>query len=511
MLGEQKDGGNLENKNKISLSRKVFYGFGDIYGGGAFLIIGALFLFFLTDVAGFDPIVAGLIIGLGKIWDAVTDPAMGYISDHTKSRFGRRRIYFLVGTLPIIISFALLWVSFSFSHEGIKFLYYLFTYMLFGTVFTMVMVPYNAMPAEMSQDYQQRSSLIGVRMAFSQFAALLGALLPMTIVNAFEDKNTGFAVMGLMFGGLYGLSIFMVFLGTKEEPDKGQVLDRPVGLWKTLMDLFKVMGSTFKNKSLRIHIAMYLSAYVAMDLFNALMIYYLRDYLHRESYYQVLLGIVLLSQLLSLFFVARSCSRIGNARTYRRHTMIWLTGIVIFGLMTAESPLWLLFIIGILIGTGLAGGVMVPYNMLAFVVDADEMMTSKRREGTYAGMMTFVRKMAQALALFSVGVYLDLIGYRPGLVASTATVLGIRLFFAIAPTLLIVLGIISSYRFKITPKNHGVLLGEIDRLKEGGHKSQVTAETKNIVEAITGLSYATLWMKEKRVQDESDRNDIRSI
>jgi len=478
----------------IPLYRKVFYGIGDVYGGGAFLIIGALFMFFLIDVAGFTPFEAGVIIAVGKIWDAVTDPAMGYISDRTRSRFGRRRLYFISGFVPVILSFSLLWTSIAFENSVLKFFYYLFTYMLFSTVFTMVMVPYNSMPAEMTDDYKERSSLIGIRMAFSQFAALLGALLPMTIVNMFSDQKVGFAVMGLSFGLLYGLSVLVVFFGTTEHPV--EIIDeRPEGMIKTLIDLMKIMWSTFKNKSLRIHITMYLSAYVAMDLFNALMIYYLRDYLHKESIYQILLGVVLLFQLMSLYFVAKSCSKVGNAVTYRRHTTIWLTGILIFGFIGPSSATWIIFVVGAITGIGLAGGVMVPYNMLAFVIDADEMITGKRREGTYSGMMTFVRKLAQAFALFSVGVYLNLIGYDAAAVISDSTVLGIRLFFAIAPTVLILAGIVSSYRFKITPKNHKVMMNEIQRLKDGGDKLQVEEATVGIVESITGIKYEILWSR----------------
>ena len=483
-------------KREIPLYRKMLYGVGDVYGGGAFLIIGALFMFFLIDVAGFTPFEAGVIIAVGKVWDALTDPAMGYISDHTKSRFGRRRIYFLVGFVPVILSFALLWTSIAFENDVLKFTYYLFTYMLFSTVFTMVMVPYNSMPAEMTTDYQDRSSLIGIRMAFSQFAALLGALLPMTIVRLFTDQKVGFAVMGLSFGLLYGMAVLVVFFGTTERPVKN-LEHRPVGLFKTLADLMKIMWSTFKNKSLRIHITMYLSAYVAMDLFNALMIYYLRDYLHKETFYQILLGVVLLFQLMSLYFVARSCSKVGNAKTYRRHTTIWLTGIVLFGFIGPSSGTWLIVILGAITGIGLAGGVMVPYNMLAFVIDADEMITGKRREGTYSGMMTFVRKLAQALALFSVGVYLDLIGYNAAGIISDTTVLGIRLFFAIAPTILIAGGIISSYRFKITPKNHKIMMAEIERLKSGGQKLDVSETTLNVVQSITGITYDHLWSQDQ--------------
>jgi oligogalacturonide transporter len=88
----------------------VAYGIGDIYGGGSFLIISTLLLFFLTEVAGLSPVQAGIVVGAGKFWDAVSDPLMGYISDHVRTRFGRRRVFFLLGIAPVAISFALLWL-----------------------------------------------------------------------------------------------------------------------------------------------------------------------------------------------------------------------------------------------------------------------------------------------------------------------------------------------------------------------------------------------------------------
>ena len=122
--------------------KNVFsYAVGDLYGGGAFFIIGALFLVFLTDVAKINPALAGTIILVGKIWDAITDPSMGYISDNTRSKFGRRRIYFLLGIVPIFLSWVLLWSSFGLQSDVGKFIYYLLVYLLFNTVFTMVMVP----------------------------------------------------------------------------------------------------------------------------------------------------------------------------------------------------------------------------------------------------------------------------------------------------------------------------------------------------------------------------------
>ncbi|MCK9549113.1 MAG: MFS transporter, partial [Sphaerochaeta sp.] len=84
-------------ERKVGMKTLVAYGLGDMYGGGAFMIVGMLFLFYLTEVVGLSPALAGLVFGIGKVWDAVSDPLMGYLSDRTRSRYGRRRVYFLAG------------------------------------------------------------------------------------------------------------------------------------------------------------------------------------------------------------------------------------------------------------------------------------------------------------------------------------------------------------------------------------------------------------------------------
>ena len=471
------------------------FGIGDIYGGGAFFIIGSLFLVFLTDIAGLRGSIAGIIILLGKVWDAVTDPTMGYISDHTKSKYGRRRLYFIIGIVPIFLSFALLWFSFS-STEVIKFIYYLFVYLLFNTVFTMVMVPYNSLPAEMTTDYEKRSKLIGVRMLFSQLGMLLGAVFAKTIVNQFPSEANGYIVMGLVFGLIYAIPWFFVYKGTFERDHV--VIEDKVAFRYAFKALMKEFISTFNNKSLKIHVTMYLCAFVAMDIFNALFIYYLRDYLHMETSYQLLLGVLVMTQIFSLILVVQECKKSGNAKTYRRHLFIWGIGFAVFAFISQDSPTTVLLGTSMIVGMGLSGAVMVPYNMLAFVTDADEIMTKRRREGTYSGMMTFVRKIAQAIALFLVGVGIEAVGYQSSelgnqIIQSTETITGIRLMFLVAPAILLLIGFIVSFNFKISPVNHKILINEIDRLKSGGLKNQVDPETKEVVEVITGQSYNDLW------------------
>ena len=487
----------MSERKKVSVQNMLAYGSGDLYGGGSFFIIGALFLIFLTDVAKISPVNAGLIIMVGKIWDAVTDPAMGYISDHTRSKHGRRRLYFLIGILPIFISFSLLWLSFQ-GPEWVKVIYYIFTYLLFNTVFTMVMVPYNSMPSEMSSEYKERSNMISVRMAFSQFGALTGAVLPRTIIGSFENEATGYIVMAIFFAIIYTLPWIFVYKGTWES-GKATISNEKKSFSEVTKELISEFSSTFRNKALKIQIIMYLCAYVTMDIFNALFPYFVRDYLNKMYAYQIILGTVVLVQMLTLILVAKECSKVGNAKTYRRHLSIWLFGILSMGILTnSNTPLAFLIVIAVIVGIGLCGGVMIPYNMLAFVVDADEIITRRRREGTYAGMMTFIRKIAQALAIFLVGVSLQAFGYSGQDVTVNQTVVqGIRILFLTVPFILILTSIFFSFRFKITPTNHKILLSENERLKANGEKELVSQKNKEVVEQITGINYCDLWKELK--------------
>ena len=181
---------------KVPLKTKLLFGTGDIFGGGAFNIINFFFALFLTDVIGLNMIYVSPVFLIGKIWDAVTDPFMGTITDGTKSKLGRRRPYFLAGIILIFISFFLLWYPIQLDSQMGKFIYVLLAYLFFNTVVTMVMVPYQAMSAEISLDYNERTSVNSIRLAFSLGSSLICAILPMLIVNSFDDIRVGYITIG---------------------------------------------------------------------------------------------------------------------------------------------------------------------------------------------------------------------------------------------------------------------------------------------------------------------------
>ncbi len=208
----------MDQPRPITIKSLISYGVGDIYGGGSFLIISLLFMFFLTDTVGLAPALAGLVMLPGKVWDAISDPLMGYLSDNTRSRFGRRRVFFLAGILPVALTFMAMWVTVRADNPYLSFAYYALAFIFFRTAFTMVMVPYSALNAEMTMDYKLRMRLSGARMIFSQASSLVCAVLPKMLMDRYyaDNMEQGYLVMAAIFGVFFALPWIFVFMGTWE-------------------------------------------------------------------------------------------------------------------------------------------------------------------------------------------------------------------------------------------------------------------------------------------------------
>lgn len=470
---------------EIKFKNLLAYGVGDIYGGGSFFIISTLFLFFLTEVVGLHPVYAGAIIFAGKFWDAISDPLMGYISDHMESWAGRRRIFFLVGMAPVAISFALLWLPLDLN-GALGLVWYMFAYILFSTVFTMIMVPYSALSAEMSTDFKDRNRLSGARMIFSQVSALISGVVPKLIVDSFPPEQ-GYLIMGIIFGIFYTLPWIFVYRGTWELPYKRPEREGFTAFYRRFL-------SILRNKSFRIHIGMYICSYSAMDILMALFIYYVSFYLGLEHLFSAFLGTLVLTQIVCLPLYVKVCNALGHARAYTIGLSLWGSGMLLLLTFTPATPLALIFPVIILTGAGLSAGVMVPWSMLPPVTDVDELMTTQRRAGIYSGMMTLIRKAVQALTIFLVGVGLARIGFVSGAETQAAETMDkLRLLFVLAPLAFMVLGLILASGFKITPQTHQTMMAEIARLKEGGARETVDPAAKRLCEQLTGQDYENLY------------------
>lgn len=157
----------ISQEKKLTFSTKFFYGIGELSGSLPSNILIFFFLFFLTNVAGLSPGLAGLMMLVGKVWDAINDPVIGWLSDHTCSRWGRRYPWMLFGSVPLGITSILLWVVPPTTNQLLLFTYYGVVSFLFYIAFTAVLLPYGTLSAELTQGYDERTSLISFRSAFS--------------------------------------------------------------------------------------------------------------------------------------------------------------------------------------------------------------------------------------------------------------------------------------------------------------------------------------------------------
>lgn len=388
--------------SKISKGEILIFASGDIFGGGAQLIISFYYLIFLTDIIKLRPALAGAIILLSKIWDAVSDPLMGLITDNTKTRWGRRKPYFFIGFFGIIVSFFLLWYPISNDSQLIKFFYMLFAYILYSTVSTLVMVPYAAMSSEISKDYEERNTINGTRLIFSQISSLICAVVPIEIVKLFSDEKAGYIAMALSFGFFFAIPFLLIFLFTKERV-QGEVQDNKFDVTFFI--------KPFKIRSFRYLIMIYLFAFLAMDIVSTVFAYYMNYYLKRPEELNYVLGAMLITQVIMVPVVVKIANRIGKARTVMVSIIIWAVGILFMSQLQPQWPQWLIYANAVVMGMGIVGCVVMPWIMYPDVTDVGELALGTRNAGSFSGIMTFIRKFSSAIGIFIVSYILDLAGY----------------------------------------------------------------------------------------------------
>ena len=392
-----------------SFKSKLAYGFADIYGGGCFLVLFLLFIVFLTDVVGMSAALAGVIPLVGKIWDAITDPIMGNIVDRTESKLGKKRLWILVGSIFALLTFFLMWIKIPVDSNGSQvgsFIFYLLMYMLVSTAFTIVMVPYNALLPDMVEDYSKRASYNAVRMIFSALSAILAGALPTIMLGWF---NNSYFIVALIFAVLFGISVFITYLGTWEKPTP----TIKVPLKKT----FSQSLSVYKNRSFRRYLGIFLFGQGSSDFVTTLAIYFIVVVLHPgqanyNSNYLMIMGSILGAQLLSMFVFNIIASKTSKKLPLYIGFPIRIaaTALLVVSLFTKVNVIYVA-ILSFISGIGSASSSITSYAILSDAYDIDELITSKRRSGLVSSMSTFTRKVATGLASAACGLIVTISGY----------------------------------------------------------------------------------------------------
>lgn len=493
----------IKKVREIKLHNYICYGLADVIGSGAFTLVSAWLLFFLTTFCGLTPIEAGSLFAVARIVDVIMCPCMGYISDNFHKtrlgrRFGRRR-FFLLLSIPLVAVYSLLWV------QGFNYWMYLLVYILFEIVYSMILIPYHTLSAEMTNDFTKRSKLTSARMYIAQFAGFTAAFLPGRLLAYFgSDSAISFFYAGAIFTVAFMVVLFFVYFGTWErsleeieQSERSVETEEKQPFAKRLFDIYYDFVSTLKIKTFRSHLGMYLGGSVAQDIFNSVFTYFVVFALATSSVVASnLLSVINGLQFFGVGVATWLTLRYSPSRAFATQALMALVAFALFAVtyLYGSTSMSLLYLAAGVAGLARGGIYSIPWNNYTFVADVDEILTCNRREGIFAGFMSLLRKASQAFSIFLVGVALQMSGFITGHTSQPQSAINMILaIMIILPVLLTLWGIWSAFQFKVNSRTHAVLNDEVARLKQGGSKAAVTAETKEVIESLTGMPYDHCW------------------
>ncbi|MBQ6453998.1 MAG: MFS transporter [Coriobacteriales bacterium] len=479
------------SKKRTGRGAMCAYGMADIYGGGAFVVISTFFTVFLTKALGMPTALAGTIPLVGKIWDAITDPIMGNIVDRTRSRFGAKRFYILLGSIISALTFACLWLEFTGGSLMQQYVFYMFMYILFSTGFTIVMVPYNALLPDMVEDYQTRGRFTGIRMIFSSLGAIIAGLIPTIMIQNNTDPHQYF-IVALLFAVIFLVAILITFFGTWEkshEPKK-----EPFG--RSMAQSFTV----FRNKTYLIFIAIFLCGQGAADFVTGMAVFYVDDVLNAYGggNFTILMGVILAAQFLGMFIMNPLMNRTDKTMPIKIGFPVRIVATLVLLFFSYEGVNFvIILVLSFIIGLGMAASSVSIYAILADMPDVDELIYGKHRPGVCSSMATFVRKIATGLSSAIIGVLMAFVGYNEvlaneGLRQAASTQHGIALIYVIVPVILMVLTLILTWRFPLGKQEFEIVKQELAR-RRGEAEGEATPEERRVCEKVTGLPYERLW------------------
>jgi GPH family glycoside/pentoside/hexuronide:cation symporter len=479
----------LPESEKLSTKTKLIYGFGD-WGTSAATAARSLFwLYFLISVVGLNAGIAGVVILIGRIWDSVNDPLIGSLSDRIDTRWGRRRPFLLFGAIPFGLSFFLLFIQPPISDPVLLAVYYGLVFLLFDTMYTIINVPYSALTPELTEDYDERSSLAGWRIAIAILAALIaGATFQLLAENQIAPLfEPTFGLSGSLRAGyaitaaVWSITLMippLVLFKTVREPQRVPPDKDPFRPWRTFLEVFS-------NRPFRIASVVYLLSFSTADIVITVMVWFLIFYLGASTgFVSLVVGLVLGLAFITMPLTVKMMHKIGKKKSYIAAMSIF--AIVLFFISQAPPGGYAYVVVAALFaGFGYGAVNVIPWAMVADVVEEDELKSGKRREGIYSGYLVFFRKLATAITIFGVTWILSLTGFVESTTGTVrdieqpeSALLALRIMVGIVPAIMLIVAIIATTRYPLDRERHEDIRRQLEkrRAKQFAMEQQSSSE-----------------------------------
>lgn len=437
---------------KLPIRIKLGFGICDMGGNLFFTMMGFYLLFFMTDVVGLAAGLAGTALMIGKIWDAVTDPTVGYLSDRTRTRWGRRRPYMFVGSFLLMAMMTLMFTAPGYGTQLQLFAWAAVTYCLLCTAYTLVNIPYGALTPELTTDYNERTVINAYRMSFAVVGTLLGAGLVLPIVGMADSIENGWTLAGTVMGAIMLITALVTVFSVRE-PLHGEAPPQQ----NILKSYAQVLGMKVFLTCLipwTLHIT-------GITIIQGALLYYFIYFYGNETGFQIALVSLLVSAMIFIPLWTVVSGKIGKKKSYNYGMTILAAAVMVFFLVGHRVPMEFSYLIMAVAGFGFATQYVMPYAIVPDVVEYDYAENGVRREGVFYGLWTFTSKVGQAFAIALSGWTLSIFGYRPDLVQTDLALLGIRLLCGPIPVIFFVAGVVVLSYYPITREKYEEILNKI--------------------------------------------------
>ncbi len=415
--------------NNVKRADKLAYGIGNLSYGVMLQMVSAYIVFYGTVILGLSGRLIGLVVSIGVIWDAVTDPVMGYVSDNTRLKyFGRRHLYILIGTVGMAFFGLMIFTIDRNLDPAIKASLLVVHLLMLKTFSTVYATPYMALGAEMCTDYEERTSIQSYKTIFFVISMVFPTIICMLVFfkptaafpkgqlnpYAYTDMGITGAIITLAAGLIcYFATIKYVPKLPKAEPKSSKGMQ--------LMDVYYSFFQLLKNKDYRSVVLGYMFTNIASALVASIGLHmFTYTYNFTNIGMSMAFGVMFLFAALTQplwLVIAKKREKKGAVIIGAYSMMIAAVLFIVllpFKAVVATMPALVLPIMA-LMGFGIGGMLLLPYSMVADTTDIGELETGHRNEGMYLGCMTFTYKISQAIAIFIFGIALDLIRFNSGL------------------------------------------------------------------------------------------------
>lgn len=425
----------------MKMRNKVGYSLGDMGISISYFVVGFFFLYYLTDIVGLDPYLAGLAFFIGKLWDGVNDPLMGILSDRTRSKYGRKRVFILFGAIPFGLSFILLWMIPQAAADWAQFVLAILAMTLYATMYTVVVVPYMALVPILSDDYDERTQITGIRASLSTIGTIFGGGTAL-LISSFTDELVGLRMITITFGVF--TTIMLIIAAQSVRDIEERISGGPAIMEYSWKEYFSIL----KDKNLQVLLGLKFLGAIATGTLSASLPYYAEHILGDQG--KSTIGLAIYVSVSALFIPL--WNRLSRKSDKRRLLMIGTVStalvLLLIGFLVDADTLPLFYVGCVFLGIAMSSYLLIPYSLVPDLVDVIEHQTGVRHESVYFGLWMTVHQLGISFAGLIFGFALGVFGYDGNAVVQTASALtAVKIAFGILPGIFFILaaGVLQMY------------------------------------------------------------------